>query len=46
MIMQVPCCSGLLQLAKMANESADRKIPINSVVIGIKGEVLQETLVS
>jgi len=44
MIMQVPCCSGLLQLAKMANESAERKIPVNVVVVGVNGEILQELL--
>lgn len=42
LIMQVPCCGGLLQLAQLANDSANRKVPIKTVVIGIKGEVLQE----
>jgi Fe-S-cluster-containing hydrogenase component 2 len=42
MIMQVPCCGGLLQLAKMAVEQADRKIPIKGIVVGIQGDILQE----
>lgn len=42
MIMQVPCCSGLLQLAKSAVEQATRKIPIKTVVVGLEGEILQE----
>jgi NAD-dependent dihydropyrimidine dehydrogenase PreA subunit len=42
LIMQVPCCGGLLQLAQTAAESADRKVPINTIVIGVNGEVLQE----
>lgn len=46
LIMQVPCCSGLLQLAQMANESADRTVPISTVVIGINGEILEEVLMS
>ncbi len=42
LIMQVPCCSGLLQLAQTAVQSASRQIPIIAVVIGVNGEVLQE----
>lgn len=42
LIMQVPCCGGLLQLAQTAAESAKRKIPINSIVIRVNGEVSQE----
>jgi ferredoxin len=46
LIMQVPCCGGLLQLAQLANDSANRKVPINTVVIGVNGEILEETLVA
>jgi hypothetical protein len=46
LIMQVPCCGGLQQLAQFANDSAKRKIPINTVVIGVTGEILEETLVA
>lgn len=42
MIMQVPCCSGLLQLAKSAAEQATRKIPVKAVVVSLEGEILQE----
>lgn len=42
MIMQVPCCSGLLHLAKTAAEQASRKIPVKAVVVGLEGEILQE----
>jgi ferredoxin len=41
MIMQVPCCSGLLQLAKTALQQARRKIPLKATVVGIRGEELQ-----
>jgi NAD-dependent dihydropyrimidine dehydrogenase PreA subunit len=44
MIMEVPCCSGLLQLAKLAAESSQREIPIRLAVIGVQGDVLQEGL--
>lgn len=41
-IMEVPCCGGLLSLARIAVQKAARKIPIKQVIIGIKGDVLQE----
>jgi hypothetical protein len=39
--MQVPCCSGLAQLAKQAVEQANREVPITVVIIGVQGEILQ-----
>jgi ferredoxin len=42
MIMEVPCCGGLLQLVKMAAQGASRKVPVKLVIVGIKGEILQE----
>jgi hypothetical protein len=42
MIMQVPCCSGLLHLALQAAAQAERKIPVKSVVVGIQGDILEE----
>jgi hypothetical protein len=42
MIMQVPCCGGLLQLAQQAVAEAKRKVPIKALVVGLKGEVLSE----
>lgn len=42
MIMQVPCCSGLLRLAQKAAEEATRKIPVKSVVVSLQGEILRE----
>ncbi len=43
MTMQVPCCSGLLNIAKTAVQSANRKVPIKSIVVGIQGEILNES---
>ena len=40
--MEVPCCNGLLNLAKKAADDAKRKIPIKSIVVSIKGEILKE----
>lgn len=42
MIMQVPCCGGLLQMAKSAVDQASRKVPVKAIVVGIEGEILQE----
>ncbi len=44
-IMQVPCCGGLFQLAMQAVEQAGREIPVKVVVVGIHGEILQEETV-
>ncbi|MCG8582175.1 MAG: 4Fe-4S binding protein [Bacteroidales bacterium] len=41
-IMQVPCCGGLLQLAKAAVDQATRKIPIKAAIVSVEGEVLSE----
>lgn len=41
-IMQVPCCGGLLRLAQKAADEAKRKIPIKSIVVSLQGEILQE----
>jgi ferredoxin len=42
MIMEVPCCYGLLALAKEAAVRAKRKVPIKAVTVGIKGGILSE----
>ncbi len=42
LIMQVPCCSGLLRLAKEAASQAARKVPIKCVVVGLQGAILKE----
>lgn len=45
MKMEVPCCGGLLQLAKMAMDRASRKVPIKLLTVGIQGEILENTWV-
>ncbi|MEK7377066.1 MAG: 4Fe-4S ferredoxin [Candidatus Margulisiibacteriota bacterium] len=46
MIMQVPCCGGLLVLAKEALKQAARKIPLKYIVVSLQGEILQEEWVA
>jgi len=41
-LMEVPCCGGLLLIAKQALANAKRKIPVKKVVIGTKGGLLIE----
>ncbi len=42
MVMQVPCCSGLVQMARMAAGNAQRKVPIKVTVVGLEGNILSE----
>lgn len=42
MMMQVPCCGGLLQMAQIAVNQSERKIPVKSVIVGVEGEILKE----
>ena len=42
MIMQVPCCGGLLNLVQQAAANAQRKVPIKSLIVSLKGEILKE----
>jgi hypothetical protein len=45
MKMEVPCCGGILQMAKMARENASRKIPIKIITVGIQGDILENAWV-
>jgi NAD-dependent dihydropyrimidine dehydrogenase PreA subunit len=42
MIMQVPCCGGLLQMAKAAVSQASRNVPVKAIMVSLQGEILQE----
>jgi NAD-dependent dihydropyrimidine dehydrogenase PreA subunit len=42
LIMEVPCCSSLVGIAKTARDKAHRHIPIKVVVVTVKGEVQSE----
>lgn len=42
-IMEVPCCGGLLQLASMGAQQATRKVPIKKIVVGMRGNIIEES---
>lgn len=41
-MMEVPCCGGLLHMAQTARTNAGRNIPIKQVIVGVQGDVLEE----
>jgi len=41
--MEVPCCSGLVAMAKRAIAATGKDIPLKEVTIGIRGEVLDQS---
>jgi ferredoxin len=41
-MMEVPCCGGLLQIARTARENSGRNIPIRKSYLSVQGEVLEE----
>ena len=42
MMMEVPCCGGLLKMVQRSLDSASRKVPVKKIIVGISGEVLLE----
>jgi ferredoxin len=42
MIMEVPCCGGLLKLAQKTMQQSERKIPLKLIVVGVRGDILNE----
>lgn len=42
MMMEVPCCGGLLHMVNEARQMCYRKVPVKKIVVSIKGEILTE----
>ncbi len=42
MMMEVPCCGGLMRLVKAGAEKAQRKVPVKMAIVGINGDVIKE----
>jgi ferredoxin len=41
-MMEVPCCRGLLQIAQTALHGAKRKIPLKAIIVSTRGDVISE----
>jgi ferredoxin len=46
MIMEVPCCMGLLEIIRRGAAEAKRKVPVKCIVVSLRGEILREDWVS
>ena len=44
LMMEVPCCGGLLRMAEEARAQAGKHIPIRRTIISVTGEVLKEEI--
>ena len=42
LVMEVPCCQGLVRIAQLAREQAQRNIPIKKIVLSVSGEVIED----
>lgn len=42
MMMEVPCCGGLMQMVKNAVGRAARKVPVKAVIVSIDGKILND----
>ena len=42
MMMEVPCCGGLLHMAQTARSNAGRNIPVKQAIVSLQGEVMEE----
>lgn len=42
MMMEVPCCGGLMQMVRAAMARASRKVPVKNIIVSIDGKILQE----
>lgn len=46
LMMEVPCCGGLMRIVDMAKKKATRNIPVKAIIMSIQGEILSEEWVS
>jgi len=42
MMMEVPCCGGLMQMVRNALARASRKVPVKAVLVSIDGKILKD----
>lgn len=41
-VMEVPCCQGLVRIARVARQKSGRNVPIKIVVLAVSGEVIDD----
>ncbi|WP_255297441.1 4Fe-4S ferredoxin [Anaerophaga thermohalophila] len=41
-MMEVPCCGGLLQMVQKAAALASRKVPVKKMIVSVEGEIIKE----
>lgn len=41
-MMEVPCCGGLLHMAQTARSNSGRNVPIKKAIVSLQGEVIEE----
>lgn len=42
LVMEVPCCGGLIRIAQAARQQAQRNVPMKVIVLSVQGEVKKE----
>jgi NAD-dependent dihydropyrimidine dehydrogenase PreA subunit len=42
LIMEVPCCGGLMSIVEEAIQKSERKVPVKLIICSVQGEVLSE----
>jgi NAD-dependent dihydropyrimidine dehydrogenase PreA subunit len=42
MMMEVPCCGGLMQMVRTSLARASRKVPVKAVIVSIEGKILSD----
>jgi len=42
MVMEVPCCGGLIGLVRLALEKASRKVPVKKIMVSTDGKILSD----
>lgn len=42
MIMEVPCCGGLIRIVQSAVANSNRKVPVKLIMVSARGEILRE----
>ncbi len=42
LVMEVPCCSGLIRIAQVALEKAQRNVPLKVIELSVSGDIISE----